>query len=153
MNYESMLWSFNLDHQIQMVVTKVLIFMSSAVLAVNCFPSLRARIPNGNHVRNPCPSGGVWEAVGHFDPIGWGELNPFGYDFQSAGFQWTESLCRMDSDSDGMTNGFELGDPTCTWTPNSGIHLILNATGHPGVCEPLQSHLCTEQIDVCSTLD
>ena len=53
--------------------------------------------------------------MGHVNPAGGGQLNPFGSDFASAGHQWTVSLCNKDSDGDGVSNGMELGDPACVW--------------------------------------
>jgi hypothetical protein len=38
------------------------------------------------------------------------QLNPFGDDYLTAGRQWTPALAQQDSDEDGCTNGFELGD-------------------------------------------
>ena len=37
----------------------------------------------------------------------------------------------MDSDGDGKTNGEELGDPRCVWTPQGGAPTNA-ASGHPG---------------------
>ncbi|KAH9503421.1 hypothetical protein Btru_072970 [Bulinus truncatus] len=48
------------------------------VVVCTAFPSFRGRIPNGDKVPNPCPSGGIWEAVGHFNSSGGGDTNPFG---------------------------------------------------------------------------
>lgn len=59
------------------------------------------------------PSGGVWGGVGHLKAGGGGTLNPFGEDFRSAGFQWSEDLCNTDSDGDGRSTGVELGEPEC----------------------------------------
>ncbi|KAH8044602.1 hypothetical protein JL721_12813 [Aureococcus anophagefferens] len=53
-------------------------------------------------------SGGVSAAGG-------GARNSFGDDFAAAGFAWTPWLCEADSDGDGQSNGFELGDPCCCW--------------------------------------
>ena len=36
--------------------------------------------------------------------------------FKANKFEWTEDLCKQDSDKDGRTNGEELGDPDCTWS-------------------------------------
>ena len=49
--------------------------------------------------------------MGHINTSGGGARNPFGLDFASEGTTWTVSLCGMDSDGDGFTNGEELGDP------------------------------------------
>ena len=37
--------------------------------------------------------------------------NIFGQAFAEAGYRWTKVLCEADTDNDGQTNGFELGDP------------------------------------------
>lgn len=51
--------------------------------------------------------------------------------FDAAGKNWTKELCMKDSDGDGLTNGQELGDPECNWTPHSVPDRTLNIT-HPG---------------------
>lgn len=60
-------------------------------------------------------------------------LNTFGEAFRDAGYQWTQELCEADSDGDGRSNGQELGDPCCVWTPGQplpgGPAYI---TSHPG---------------------
>lgn len=52
-------------------------------------------------------------------------------DFIAANKFWSLSLCRMDSDRDGRSNGEELGDPNCEWlegdTPRN------QPMGHPGI--------------------
>lgn len=53
--------------------------------------------------------------------------NAFGQDVEnnltaplaSAPVNWS-AVCTLDSDSDGFTNGVELGDPDCTWTIGDG---------------------------------
>ncbi|VEL24698.1 unnamed protein product [Protopolystoma xenopodis] len=54
---------------------------------------------------------------------------------------WTEELCKMDSDGDGITNGEELGVPGCTWDRREP-KLLPEAESHPGVCEPLYDPKC-----------
>lgn len=44
---------------------------------------------------------------------------------------WTNGLCRKDSDGDGKTNGEELGDPDCEWSPNS-VPKSTVSLSHPG---------------------
>lgn len=68
-----------------------------------------ARNPNGGSVPGVA-------AIGHKNPQGGGAENAYGHAFKSAGLAWTESLCAADSDGDGQSNGFELGDECCLWT-------------------------------------
>ncbi|DAZ96615.1 TPA: hypothetical protein N0F65_000181 [Lagenidium giganteum] len=95
---------------------------------VNARPQFVARIPNGNSVP------GI-NALGHVNgQTGGGTLNVFGSDFRAANFQWSTALCHHDSDSDGATNGEELGDPCCEWTGSSpGSSLSTNLLSHPGI--------------------
>ena len=67
-----------------------------------------------------------------------GDSNQFMTDL-SAASSWS-SLCAMDSDNDGYTNGEELGDPSCTWTVGSTPSRTYDIT-HPGVWSsvPLKS--------------
>jgi hypothetical protein len=72
------------------------------------WPSYVALNPNGANA-------GV-DAIGHINPGGGGVRNQYGTDWDQIGKAvWTVQLCQMDSDGDGQTNGFELGDPCCTW--------------------------------------
>ncbi|XP_052089897.1 temptin-like [Mytilus californianus] len=105
------------------------------------FPWFQGRIPNGNRVPNPCNKG-TWLGVGHLREVGGGNRNIFGQDFFQAGLRWTVNLCEMDSDGDGKTNGEELGDPKCEWYMEATHPVIFNATGHPGICEPMSSAKC-----------
>ncbi|XP_033739863.1 temptin-like [Pecten maximus] len=105
------------------------------------YPKYQQSIPNGQSVPNPCPGGtGNWKGVGHYNPYGGGDRNLFGLDFASSGHVWTHDLCMDDSDSDGVSNGVELGDPNCTWLP--GQTPQGRATGHPGICEPMSDQKC-----------
>jgi dopamine beta-monooxygenase len=45
---------------------------------------------------------------------------------------WNKSLCELDSDGDGKTNGHELGDPECIWTPKQKP-AISTGLSHPGI--------------------
>ncbi|GMF14828.1 unnamed protein product [Phytophthora fragariaefolia] len=91
-------------------------------------PTFVARIPNGNGVSGVA-------ALGHVIPSGGGATNAFGQAFETAGHQWTSGLCQADSDGDGATNGEELGDPCCTWSPSAGFadSPPSQAPTHPGV--------------------
>jgi len=105
------------------------------------YATWRTAIPNGELVPHPCNPNYIWEGVGHLTRGGGGDRNPFGVDFNAEGLEWTEDLCRMDSDGDGKTNGEELGDPDCVWNiggnPNRSFGL-----SHPGICDPLNSATC-----------
>jgi len=95
-------------------------------LAFSVFPGL---LPNGNSAVG-C-DGSTVRAVGHADPRGGGPRNQFGLDFRSAGYAWTSELCNQDSDGDGMSNGQELGDPACVWTPGT-VPSRTEDISHPG---------------------
>ncbi|XP_048241452.1 uncharacterized protein LOC124142783 [Haliotis rufescens] len=102
-------------------------------------------IPNGDSVPHPCKVNFLWRGVGHNNPQGGGDRNPFGLDFQQVK-QWTEELCQKDSDGDGLTNGQELGDPECVWHPGQFPQRTNNIT-HPGICDPWGSPKCTAKND------
>ncbi|XP_052072766.1 temptin-like [Mytilus californianus] len=100
-------------------------------------------IPNGDAVPNPCNGqSGIWGGVGHNVAPGGGPNNQFGLDFNSSGKVWTPEFCQKDSDQDGKSNGFELGDADCKWTPGGTPEGT--ATGHPGICEPMNSSKCQQ---------
>ena len=46
--------------------------------------------------------------------------------------QWNATLCGLDSDGDGLTNGQELGDPDCVWTKGQAPNRTTGVT-HPGM--------------------
>lgn len=50
---------------------------------------------------------------------------------------WT-LVCPLDSDGDGLTNGQELGDPRCEWTPGSASAESVNIS-HPGPCNSIRA--------------
>ncbi|CAB9514469.1 DBH-like monooxygenase protein 2 [Seminavis robusta] len=122
-----------LGSEIMAIITAVKLF-STSILVASGLQHFAKNIPNGNRVPNPYPQGGLWAGVGHNAIGGGGELNPFGQDFQEEGFEWTEHLCRADSDGDGRSNGEELGDPDCIWTKGESDP-ILPALSHPGVVD------------------
>ena len=45
-------------------------------------------------------------------------LNQFGLDWLEFGSAWSPEFAKANSDGDGCSNGFELGDPGGTWQPN-----------------------------------
>ena len=99
--------------------------VTTTATTVQALPAYQMRIPNGAFV--PGAPG-----VGHKNPAGGGATNQFGADFRAAGHVWTVALCQKDSDGDGMTNGEELGDPTCVWKPGKTPTRTTDIT-HPGV--------------------
>ncbi|XP_060070500.1 temptin-like [Ylistrum balloti] len=117
------------------------LFLICALLGVSLtYPTYQQAIPNGGSVPSPCPGNRIWAGVGHINRNGGGVRNLFGLDFASSAHAWTHDLCIADSDSDGVSNGAELGDPNCVWT--TGHKPEHNATGHPGICEPMDNSKC-----------
>mmetsp|Transcript_46006 Transcript_46006/g.107003 ORF Transcript_46006/g.107003 Transcript_46006/m.107003 type:complete len:531 (+) Transcript_46006:50-1642(+) len=86
------------------------------------------RIPNGDSVTR---FGQPWAGVGHDAAGGATPRNPFGLAFAAANHQWTMELCQEDSDGDGQSNGYELGDPRCVWTSGDTPERTI-AISHPG---------------------
>ncbi|ESO93057.1 hypothetical protein LOTGIDRAFT_162081 [Lottia gigantea] len=117
-------------------------------LLCNCvhgYGSYKSKIPNGNYVPHPCKVNYIWQGVGHRKKEGAGYRNPFGEDFKTAGKVWTKELCQKDSDGDGMTNGQELGDPSCSWTAGDNPPTA-EKISHPGICEPWTDPKCQHQL-------
>lgn len=81
--------------------------------------------PNGNQVPGVA-------AIGHVNPGGGGETNAYGSDWSKYGGSWNRQLCLADSDGDGQTNGFELGDPCCKWVAGGAPPQFLVDISHPG---------------------
>ncbi|CAH1778940.1 unnamed protein product [Owenia fusiformis] len=123
----------------------VLIFVVLCFLRLgDGFQFYQGQIPNGDKVPHPCKENYIWNGVGHRNSEGGGNRNPFGEDFEANDKKWDNVLCTKDSDNDGMTNGQELGDPSCVWTPGSQANRTTGLT-HPGVCEPWNSPQCMGQ--------
>ncbi len=93
---------------------------------------------------------------------GGGDTNSFGDDFKSlTGEQgWTADLCTADSDGDGLTNGFELGDPCCLWASHGRDQpAYVDDISHPGratgdFAQPSHRQCsavnCTNGVDPCN---
>ena len=106
-------------------VCLVLFCIAFVAFVVDGHKSFQSKIPNGGKEI----AGST--AIGHQNDVGGGARNAFGKAFQDAGFKWSKELCQADSDGDGQTNGFELGDPDCCW--NSGdTPKITTELSHPG---------------------
>lgn len=95
-------------------------------------PEFLALIPNGVHGDDPTAGIGCLY-IGHTPCSPGADRNQFGLDFDAAGRQWTKDLCQMDSDGDGVSNGQELGDPCCQWSPGNDHVLRTSQLSHPGV--------------------
>ena len=106
---------------------------------------LLARVPPGlshRHYLTALPHGAALDradalrGLGHKAVAGRGQLNWFGFDFSGHGYRWTVVLCRLDSDSDGQSNGLELGDPACALAVDgdgSGEEYLTSINlSHPG---------------------
>lgn len=102
--------------------------------AAEAHPGYVGSIPNGFKVkgaRHPL-------AIGHVNQNGGGARNQFGTDFHNNQYKWTKTLCRMDSDGDGATNGEELGDPECVWKKGKTPSRTSEIT-HPGIPHSLDT--------------
>ena len=99
-------------------------------------PEYKARIPNGDACDSDRDSGRLKESFGNCAfghekyATGGGPLNPFGNDFSKAGFKWTKELCQKDSDGDGVSNGQELGDPSCEFEPETTQRFTTGISNH-----------------------
>ncbi|MBL90672.1 MAG: hypothetical protein CMH56_02530, partial [Myxococcales bacterium] len=69
------------------------------------YSSYMSRIPNTPNSCNTCHSYG-----------GGSPRNAFGLAFDGNGLVWSDALANADSDSDGQSNGEELGDPCGIWS-------------------------------------
>ena len=102
------------------------------IVTCSCHSRYASNFPNGGSVvRN----GVLTPAVGHNDGSnGGGPRNVFGsaYGSNSA---WS-SLCVLDSDGDGFSNGMELGDPFCVWTVGATPSRTTGIS-HPGFSDSI----------------
>lgn len=86
-------------------------------------PTYQPSIPNGKYGANPnnqqneIVNGGTLNAFGH-KASSFSVRSQFGRDFASNSYSWV-AICNLDSDGDGLTNGEELGDPNCEFTPGN----------------------------------
>jgi len=104
-------------------------------VCAHAYQSFRENFPNGFNVRD-C-EGVIVPGVGHLRKAGAEARNEFGIEFAESGSGiWGPWICEQDSDGDGMTNGEELGDPNCVWTPGQTPEFTDGIT-HPGLaCGP-----------------
>jgi hypothetical protein len=127
----------------------VLICSPALVFCREQFVSL---IPNGANV-----GGGAVRAAGHNSPNG-GSRNAFGSDFAANQLTWTTQLCQRDSDGDGLSNGFELGDNCCEWSqgqsPAFGVDISNPGSSSGAYARPTTrkctDYNCSNGIDPCA---
>ena len=120
-------------------VCLVLFCIAFVAFLVDGHKSFQSKIPNGGKEI----AGST--AIGHQNDVGGGARNAFGKAFQDAGFKWSKELCQADSDGDGQTNGFELGDPDCCW--NSGdTPKITTELSHPGKNTSKSSRIASRRL-------
>ncbi len=64
-------------------------------------------------------------------------LNLFGEDFLENGRRWNATLAALDSDGDGCSNGFELGDMDGNGVADGNVSVLNSNPGVPGDCGEL----------------
>ena len=106
-------------------MSTLIVLLAYLMLVVQSHKTYRGKVPNG------CMEIANSKALGHVNDVGGGANNVFGKAFKTAGFKWTTELCQADSDGDGQTNGFELGDPNCNWKEGEKA-AITDQLSHPG---------------------
>mmetsp|Transcript_29091 Transcript_29091/g.53023 ORF Transcript_29091/g.53023 Transcript_29091/m.53023 type:complete len:210 (-) Transcript_29091:87-716(-) len=128
-----------------MAIFVLAVVATCLVPLASAFTTNRNKIPNGNSVMR---GGSSWFGVGHCTSGGGGQcLNPFGEAFKAAGQVWTTALCEADSDGDGQTNGFELGDPDCTWVQGGAAPSRITDISHPGFSDSMTSATMPDDTD------
>lgn len=65
------------------------------------------------------------------------DLNLFGEDFLDNGRRWNATLAALDSDGDGCSNGFELGDMDGNGVADGNVSVLNSNPGVPGDCGEL----------------
>jgi dopamine beta-monooxygenase len=115
---------------------RAVVVCAALVALAAAYPTYQQAIPNGDKITR---NGEAAFGAGHVNPAGGGEvLNDFGTDFLQAGSKWSINLCENDVDGDGFTNGQELGDPDCTWTPGAKPSRTTGIS-HPGYADSTPS--------------
>ena len=121
------MWGRDVRALAALLALLALLALAGTTRSALAWDSYRNLIPNGFNVQDE--DGNVWPGVGHGRTFGGGPNNAFGRDFAKHRTKWLD-VCRLDSDGDGKTNGEELGDPDCVWTPGSAPKF--SCTSHPG---------------------
>lgn len=109
---------------IVIATASVALVLSLSVPTADAFGKYVKLLPNGGDIPDA-------PACGHLDAAGQDGTNDFGKAYKKFGNTWNKQLCEADSDGDGFTNGQEMGDPCCTWTPTNTGELITDGISHP----------------------
>ncbi|GMH44425.1 hypothetical protein BSKO_12377 [Bryopsis sp. KO-2023] len=150
--------------QKQSVVLTAAVLILLVALPCSARQHYRSRIPNGDEIPCPpedphCEENERCIGVGHETCAGGvvsPKRNPFGEDFAFAGLKWTRELCEKDSDGDGFSNGYELGDPCCVWEEGVEVPKWMRdwPISHPGF--PQSTQFFDEDVDLeklCKKVD
>ena len=113
---------------------------------LHAHPEYIKRCPNGAAVPN-------FPAIGHKRVDGGGDTNAFG-DAWGDNNDIYAGLCSVDSDGDGQSNGFELGDECCLWGSPADNHLLAHdSISHPGIASLTSARpacYCNGTLPFCS---
>jgi hypothetical protein len=107
-------WSFRL-----LAGALALFSASTSATAVSSYTEL---IPNGQ----------VHRCATCHERAGTHDLNSFGMAFYSANSTWSAQLAAQDCDSDGSSNGAELGEPKGTWKKGEAVRSQWTSISIPG---------------------
>lgn len=103
-----------------------------------CIVVLSSFVQSRSYRVNQLPNGNVFGCANcHISAGGGGALNDFGGQvssgyLSSGNVVWNNTLATMDSDGDGFSNGFELGDPDGNWTSDASNPGSPNNVTNPG---------------------
>jgi hypothetical protein len=107
-----------------MVLVALVALSASSLPQVNAYGKYIKLLPNGGDIPDN-------DNIGHLNAAGTAGVSVFGKAFKAAGNSWNTALCQADTDGDGFTNGQEMGDPCCTWTPTSTASLVTEGLSDP----------------------
>ncbi|XP_065180663.1 temptin-like [Sycon ciliatum] len=135
-----------------MMWSSVMVLALALLPATLAFPSFVPNIPNlgvvgGTPSLVPSSSGMdgvVCQSIGHVascngPPSGGG--NVFGMAFLAGGNSWA-AVCNVDSDGDGLTNGMELGDPSCMFMAGDTPERTTNLSNPGFACSTTANPFC-----------
>ncbi|KAF1325612.1 hypothetical protein FI667_g9059, partial [Globisporangium splendens] len=106
------------------VLAALVALSASSLTQVDAYGKYIKLLPNGGDIPDNTN-------IGHLNAAGTAGVSVFGKAFKAAGNAWNTALCQADSDGDGFTNGQEMGDPCCTWTPTSTASLVTEGLSDP----------------------